>query len=71
MKANIVVQLTGATLDKMYKGCLGITLVDKGPKTTVGIYTPQQEGKNAFVKKVDFNDGDLTVVGEVPLKPLN
>jgi hypothetical protein len=69
MQQFTAVQITGKNLDPMYKGCLGIILEDNITSSTVGIYYPEVSGKNAYVKKVDFNDVDLTPIGEVILKP--
>lgn len=67
---NIPVQVIGQNLDKMYKGCLGIILEEKGNRSVVGFYTPQESGKNPFIKKVEFNNDDLFVIGGLKLKPI-
>lgn len=69
MLVNTPVQVMGPTLDKMYKGCIGIVLEDKTNKSIVGFYHPQESGKNPFVMKVEFHDEDLHPIGELKFKP--
>ena len=57
----------------MYKGCLGIAMdyQKEKDKTLVDFYTPQQSGKNSFVKRVWFHDDDLfDTGGKLKIKPL-
>ena len=65
MEKYSIVQVVGPQLDPMYKGCFGIVLEtdELSKKSTVGFYTPQESGKNAFVKRVPFFNSDLHDTG--------
>ena len=65
MEKYSIVQVIGPQLDPMYMGCLGIVLEtdDAIKKSVVGFYTPQESGKNAFVKRVPFYNSDLHDTG--------